>query len=97
MPTELSAYLLPSRASSRARKPEVSKSSPVTTENLLRHIAMDNETAVQHVMLLVNKTVLEAEGSMVYSGEHPEYGPIHIVVPLAGDGLVLLPFAVRSF
>lgn len=33
----------------------------------------------------------------VYSGVHPEHGAIHIVVPSAGSGLLLYPFAIQDF
>jgi hypothetical protein len=56
---------------------------------------MDNETAIEHAMILADKTILAAEGLMIYSGNHPEHGAIHIVVPMAGMSHLLLPFAVR--
>lgn len=48
-------------------------------------------------MLLADKTVVTAEGLMIYSGYHPEHGAIHIVVTMAGMSHLLLPFAVRDF
>jgi hypothetical protein len=36
----------------------------------------------------------------VFTGNHPEYGPIHIAIPPAGDSLLLpalLPVVVQQF
>lgn len=34
-------------------------------------------------------------GCTIYSGNHPKYGNIHIVVPALGNALALLPFDAK--
>ena len=63
----------------------------------LRDISVSFEAAYEHVALLENKQVTEKPGVTVYSGDHPEFGAIFIVVPMVGDGLLLLPFAFQQF
>ncbi len=42
----------------------------------------------------VQKT--ELDGTTVYAGVHREHGPIHIIVPPLGCGILLFPFAIRD-
>ena len=45
---------------------------------------------------LANQSIHENGSTKVISGEHPEYGPIHIVIPPLGDA-TLLPLVVQNF
>lgn len=68
------------------------------TSPFLRNLSMDLETAYEHVALLENGEQVESEGCTVFSGTHPEYGNIHIVIPNIGAaGTLLLPFVVQQF
>lgn len=55
------------------------------------------EDAYAQVQCLTDTQVEEIQGATVYSGQHPELGPIHIIIPAMGDGLLLFPFVLQQF
>lgn len=62
-----------------------------------RDLALDYESAVIAISELQGKQQKDLEGTTIYSGFHPTYGNIHIVMPMMGDGVLLLPFVFRDF
>lgn len=65
--------------------------------DMIRDIALDFESAAIAVSELKGKQQRDLDGTTVYSGWHPRYGNIQIVMPPAGNGLLLLPFVFRDF
>lgn len=57
-----------------------------------RVVAFDWEEVYGEIDKLEGKEIIEVAGSTLYSGFHPALGAVHIVVPAAGPGLILLPF-----
>lgn len=55
------------------------------------------EDAMEEIVSLKDAERKESGGVEVYSGVHPKHGPIHIVVPAAGNSFRLMPFAIRQF
>jgi hypothetical protein len=73
-------------------QPEVEKDLAV-----IRDIALDYESAALAVSELEGLQTQELDGTTIYSGKHPKHGCIHIVMPAAGSGMMLLPFVFRDF
>ena len=46
---------------------------------------------------LGNVVRTDKEGVTVFTGVHKEHGPIHIIIPAMGNGLLLFPFVIQDF
>lgn len=55
------------------------------------------ERALEEVRRLSSMQRHDSGGVEVYSGNHPQFGNVHIVLPPAGCGLLLLPFVIQQF
>lgn len=54
------------------------------------------ENCYEEVEQMTNTTVAETGGVKVVTGDHPQYGRIHIVIPIIGNGMILLPHEWRE-
>lgn len=57
------------------------------------------EQAIKIADELTDKKTHEGRASTVYWGNHPEYGPVHVVIPPMGASLLLpaaTPIVVQS-
>ncbi|QWY83033.1 hypothetical protein [Rhizobium phage RHph_X66] len=61
----------------------------------LRNLSMNDEQAYQLAMELEGKQEDAMNGCTIYSGKHPVYGNIHIVIPAMGEAKALLPFDLK--
>ncbi|RWB95670.1 hypothetical protein [Mesorhizobium sp.] len=55
------------------------------------------EQAYEEVAKMPDAEVSETDGVTVYLGTHPDHGRIHIIIPSAGVGMLLFPFAIQEF
>lgn len=62
-----------------------------------RFITYSLEQAHEDVQQLSNVEVSDLGGVVHYSGIHPNYGSVHIVIPAMGESLLLLPFVFQDF
>ena len=60
-------------------------------------IKMEWEDVYEELEKMTGVHKEESGGTTVYSGYHPKHGNIHVVVPMAGEGFLLLPFAFQRF
>jgi hypothetical protein len=60
-------------------------------------IDMGWEEIHEEIAKLEHAVCTERPGVVVHTGVHPTHGAIHIVVPMAGDGILLLPFVFQAF
>jgi hypothetical protein len=58
---------------------------------------LDFEDAYEQANRLVNKARKEIGSMTIFSGDHPEYGNVHIIIPVIGAAILLLPFATQVF
>lgn len=75
-----------------------------TAKLIDRAMTLSFEQAYAEADKLKNRTEVETAGIKVYSGVHPQYGCIHISIPLVGESVLLKPFdsdlkpfAIQSF
>jgi hypothetical protein len=61
----------------------------------LRNLSLANEDAYILASELEDKKTDEVNGCTIYSGKHPEFGNIHIVIPALGDAKALFPFELK--
>jgi hypothetical protein len=62
-----------------------------------RSISVENEDAYVEIGRMKDVSKIELQGVTVYSGYHPEYQHgVHIVIPIVGSAIVLLPFEHQS-
>lgn len=67
------------------------------TKNQINSFAeIDFDVAHEEGMNLEGMHKTELNGTTVYAGNHREHGPIHIIVPPLGCGILLFPFAIRD-
>lgn len=59
-------------------------------------IDLNLEQAYDEAARLGDCEILYADKSTVYRGNHPEHGLIYIVIPLAGDSMIL-PIVIQGF
>jgi len=64
------------------------------TESLMK---ISSEEAYTEAQNLEDSSIEQLDGVTVYTGRHPIHGSIHIVIPAAGEGLLLLPIVIRAF
>lgn len=57
---------------------------------------MNEEQAFDEADRLTNKLEYTNNHSKVFKGTHPEFGEVYIVIPLAGDSMIL-PIVLQSF
>ena len=62
-----------------------------------RLLELGFEQAHAEAQKLAHVERVDTGGTEVYSGTHPVYGNIHIVIPAFGESILLLPFVVRQF
>jgi hypothetical protein len=71
--------------------------SSLTAQHVERATEISFEDATLEVKTLKHLERWESGGVEVYSGVHEVFGPVHIVIPGAGNACRLLPFAIRQF
>lgn len=49
------------------------------------------DQAYEEVELLVNSSKKDTSGVTLYTGDHPKYGRIHIIIPSLGNGMMMFP------
>lgn len=62
----------------------------------IRNLSMSYEDAYDAVNAMTDVQEVTRDGVTVHSGFHPEHGAIHVIIPALGDGMMLLPFALRD-
>ncbi|MER9176279.1 hypothetical protein NKI86_31650 [Mesorhizobium sp. M0320] len=55
------------------------------------------EQAYEEIAKMADVEVAEADGVTVHLGTHPDHGRIHVIIPPAGNGMLLFPFAIQEF
>ena len=65
------------------------------TTPFIRNLDLSNEDAYLMGTALENVQVDDMNGCTIYSGKHPEYGNIHVVIPAMGGAKALLPFELK--
>lgn len=58
---------------------------------------MTHEEAMIETTKLVRCEITEYNGVTIYTGDHPEHGSVHIILPMSGSNLLIFPFALHQF
>jgi hypothetical protein len=69
----------------------------LTKDKIDRVAEITYDEAVAEIVKLSEVKRHTVGGTEVFAGLHPELGPIHIVLPVMGGGMLLLPFAIHNF
>lgn len=69
----------------------------ITASHLQRAAEISIEEAYEMAATLSGVERRESGGVEIISGFHEEHGAIHIVIPPASNGMLLLPFAIQDF
>lgn len=69
----------------------------LTKDQIDRVAEISYDDAVKEICKLTEVKRHSVGGTEVFSGLHPEFGAIHIILPIMGGGMLLLPFATHSF
>lgn len=66
-----------------------------TKTHSLNSLELDYERLHEELEKLENPERLTFSSFDIYSGNHPEYGPCHLILPSIGNGLLLKPFVTQ--
>lgn len=69
----------------------------IKTTQVERATEISFEEAYDEIRVLRDMQRRESGGIEVYSGEHPAYGSIYIVIPSTSVAFLLKPFAIQDF
>ena len=61
-----------------------------------KSLRLSDEDAYQIAADLMERSVEELSGVDIFTGVHSEHGPICVVIPLAGESILLFPFVCQD-
>lgn len=67
-----------------------------TVDIQFKFLTLPFEQVHEEIAKLTQTTKVASGGAELFAGKHPDHGPIIIVLPPVGDGMIILPVASQS-